>query len=231
MARRAHLFTTPNATLAERYRQAGVTQIRVIENHLPRQFLGVPRRPHRGLVIGWLAGLQHAADSRRLGIPQTLRNILDRHADVQVATLGHDLGFRHPRYLHRAHVPFPELMQHLTHFDIALAPLADIPFNHSRSNIKLKEYAAAGAPWLASPAGPYKTMGDAQGGLLVDDDAWEQSIEALIADPGLRTHLAQRGRSWALTQSIDNAAREWEDPLAGQHSARLGDSPRAHGVR
>jgi hypothetical protein len=55
-------------------------------------------------------------------------------------------------------------------FDIGIAPLVDIPLNRSRSNIKLKEYAAGGTPWLASPVGPYRHMGVKQGG------AWLQTI-------------------------------------------------------
>ena len=46
-------------------------------------------------------------------------------------------------------VPFVGLPAHMEVFDIGLAVIADIRFNRTRSNVKLKEYAALGIPWLA----------------------------------------------------------------------------------
>lgn len=40
-------------------------------------------------------------------------------------------------------------------FDIGLAPLSDIEFNHAKSWIKLIEYAASGIPFIASPRPEY----------------------------------------------------------------------------
>src|SRR5207302_1085104 len=80
------------------------------------------------------------------------------------------------RYRHDPYLPFAELPRRLSRWDIGIAPLADIPFNLARSDIKLKEYAASELPWLASPVGPYAGHGEAQGGRLVPDDGWFEAL-------------------------------------------------------
>lgn len=95
-------------------------------------------------------------------------------------------------------------------FDIGIAPLADTPFNRARSNVKLKEYAALGIPWLASPVGPYAGLGTEQGGRLVGDGEWEEALRSLIRHPLRRRRLAEAARSWAATQTIETAAPLWE---------------------
>ena len=59
-------------------------------------------------------------------------------------------------------------------------PLTNIPFSLGRSNVKAREYAAAGVPWLASPVGSYVDLGGDQGGWLVEDDKWFEAMDALI---------------------------------------------------
>jgi glycosyltransferase involved in cell wall biosynthesis len=107
-------------------------------------------------------------------------------------------------------VPIDRLLDVERQFDVGLAPLLDTAFNRSRSNVKLKEYAAAGAAWLASPVGPYVDMGEREGGRLVDDGAWFEAIEALALDGGLRSQLVLRGREWARRQTIAHGGRQWE---------------------
>ena len=87
-----------------------------------------------------------------------------------------DLGLK-GRYRYRGVVPYDALPHHISGFDIAVAPLSDIPFNRVRSDVKLKEYAACGVPWLASPIGPHAGHGEAHGGLLVPDDGWFEALD------------------------------------------------------
>src|SRR5207249_1565318 len=76
---------------------------------------------------------------------------------------------------------FLELPHRIGSFDIGLAPLADLPGNRARSDIKVKEYAASGVPWLASPVGPYVQLGEEQGGRLVPDDLWFEALDRLVS--------------------------------------------------
>jgi glycosyltransferase involved in cell wall biosynthesis len=210
VARKAALVTTPSDVLAERYRRSGVKHVEVIENYLPAEFMAQERRKHRGVVVGWIAGLEHAVDASRLGLDGVLLALLDRHPQMRVALIGADLQLRHERYFHLERTDFASLLHSAAGFDIGLAPLADTPFNAARSNVKLKEYAALGIPWLASPVGPYTELGVEQGGLLVTDDAWEHAIEGLVTSPRRRARLARRARAWARGQTIEAAAGQWE---------------------
>jgi len=81
--------------------------------------------------------------------------------------------------------------------------------------VKLKEYGAAGAMWLASPVGPYVGMGEEQGGLLVEDDAWLPALEALLTDPDRRRALAATARRWAEQQTISAGAARWQAVFRG----------------
>lgn len=210
-ARRAALVTTPSPVLAERYRQSGAQDVEVIENYLPAEFAAQESRRHDGLVIGWIAGLEHGVDASRLGIGEVLLRLLDEHPNLRVAVIGHDLRLAHGRYFHLERTDFASLLHSAAAFDIGIAPLADTRFNASRSNVKVKEYAALGVPWLASPVGPYANLGAEQGGRLVPDGEWEQAIRDLIKHPLQRRRLAQRARAWAASQTIEAAVPRWEE--------------------
>jgi hypothetical protein len=114
------------------------------------------------MVIGWIAGVDHRADVARIEIADALRRLVTTHENVRIECIGGDLGLPE-RYRHDGFVPFPELPRRIGGFDVGIAPLADLPGNRVRSDIKLKEYAASGVPWLASAVGPYLGLGEAEG--------------------------------------------------------------------
>jgi glycosyltransferase involved in cell wall biosynthesis len=225
VARRATLVTTPSAVLAERYLQAGARHVEVIENYLPREFALQRRRRHDGLVVGWIAGLEHAVDARRLGLGEVLLRLLASYPRLRVAVIGHDLRLPHERYFHLDRTDFAGLLHAAAGFDIGIAPLADSRFNASRSNVKVKEYAALGIPWLASRVGPYRDLGADQGGLLVEEGEWERALRNLIEHPLRRLRLRRQARRWARAQTIEVAVPQWERVFAAAVSgARSGSA-------
>lgn len=210
-ARTAHVVTTTNEHLANVYREQGVEQVVAVENYLAPHDLGHPRKRHQGIVVGIAAAGEHEPDLRKMKFAQMLEQLLDRHDGVRVVAVGADLRLkREHRYTHVRPVDIGELIPVECEFDVALAPLRDTGFNRARSNVKLKEYSAAGAMWLASPVGPYAGMGEEQGGLLVEDDAWLSTLEALLEDPDRRRALAARARRWAESQTIRAGAARWQ---------------------
>jgi glycosyltransferase involved in cell wall biosynthesis len=207
------LVTTPSELLAERLRELGAPRVEVIENFLDDRFTHVSRPDRGGLMIGWVAGLEHAMDVERMPIRDALQRILDERPDVAVASIGLGLGLRSERYHHIEGVQLADLPGYLVQFHIGIAPIADLRFNRARSNIKVKEYAAAGVPWLASPIGPYTGMGEKQGGRLVADDDWHAAIVRLIDKPRERRKLAKRAAKWAAGQTLGRNAHIWESSL------------------
>lgn len=215
IVRMADLVTTPSPLLAERFHDLGAADVRVIENYvLDQSALRGGRREGSEVVVGWLAGAEHRIDADRLSIREDLRALLDARPDVRVMTIGVGLGLRGPRYEHIPQVDLEQLPARLATFDIGIAPIADIPFNRARSNVKLKEYAILGIPWLASPIGPYAGLGERQGGRLVPDDGWRTAIEALLTKPRERRRLAKRATAWAKRETLGAQARVWEQALA-----------------
>lgn len=229
MVRLAHVVTTPSPVLAEQYREWGAREVLVIDNFLPDWFPRQGRARHGDeLVIGWLASKEHQDDLAALGITRVLEQVLDRHPHVRVESIGIHLGLSGDRYDQTMHVKFEELPDRLVGWDIGIAPLADTQFNRSRSSVKLKEYAATGIPWLASPVGPYIGLGKKQGGRLVGDDSWGAELDDLIASGRARRKLADRGAKWAQEELAgrERNVRQWETALERARAAAAMAAPR-----
>jgi glycosyltransferase involved in cell wall biosynthesis len=211
MVRLADVVVTTSEPLAQAYRELGAERVRVIENYLGDHYADLERTPHDGLVLGWAAWVDHQADWAELGLHAVVSRLLAAHPQLRVESVGMiDLDLPRDRYTRDKPVAFDALGARLTRFDVGIAPIAENPFNRSRSNIKLKEYAAAGVPWLASPIGPYAGLGEKQGGRLVPDDRWHEALDELIRNARLRRKLAKRGRRWAQEQLLAGNAGEWE---------------------
>jgi glycosyltransferase involved in cell wall biosynthesis len=207
-ARKARMLTTTTDVLAEKYRAEGIEQVTVIPNTVAAE-TPRPRVDHEGIVIGWVGGVDHRADTARIPIADVLRRLVAEHDDVRVECIGVDLGLPE-RYRHDAFVPFLELPRRIGGFDIGIAPLADLPANRARSEIKVKEYSVSGVPWLASPVGPYVGLGEEQGGRLVPDDGWFEALDRLVSRGRERKRLARKAKAWAKGQTIDAVADRWE---------------------
>lgn len=205
------LVTTTNRTLADIFRAEGARNVQVIENYVIDHLLA-PRRPHTGIQIGWPGLEEHQLELRHIPLVSAIEDLLEAHPDVHVTTIGVRLtGLRHERYRSRPFMLAQEVMQHTASFDIGIAPLSpEVRINHVRSNVKLKEYAAHGVPWLASPIGPYQGMGEREGGRLVADDRWFEELDALVRDDRARHKLAKRAQSWGHSQRLSRNLEHWE---------------------
>jgi glycosyltransferase involved in cell wall biosynthesis len=206
----ADLVTTPSDDLADRFEEAGARNVEVIDNYLPGAFNRVEPQGHDGFVIGWHAASEHALDVEALGLRPVLLDLLDAHPHVRVVTIGVDLALDHERYRREDFMPIAQLTQRLADFDIGIVPLADTPFNRGRSNVKAREFAAAGVPWLASPVGPYVDLGPDHGGELVEPGAWFDALDELIRSRRDHAKRAKRAKAWAKRETIWSMAELWE---------------------
>ena len=80
--------------------------------------------------------------------------------------------------------------------DIAIIPLADTEFNHSKSCIKWYEFSSLGVPSLVSNVTPYKD--EIQNNALAYNSSEEfvQMLSDLIEDKNLREHLGNNACEW-----------------------------------
>lgn len=230
MMRLSDLVTTTCGELAGRLRRLGAGDVRIVENYIEPGFVRSARPSKKGVVIGWVAASEHRGDLKVLGLRRTFGQLLEDHPDVRLVSVGLDLDVRSDRYEHHRPMQLAKLPTTIATFDLALAPLADTSFNRVRSNIKVKEYAAAGVPWLASAIGPYKGLGEEQGGRLVTNFGWADELAALIEDDAARAQLAERAAAWGKTQTVTGNAEKWEAVFAeaaeraGSRSAGRGGS-------
>jgi glycosyltransferase involved in cell wall biosynthesis len=214
------LATTTGTELATRLRRLG-GDVRVVENYVESGFVREGRPAGDAVTIGWVAGLEHRGDLRELRLRRILEALLEQHPHVSLVSVGLELGVQSDRYTHVERVPFPQLPDAIARFDLALAPIADVSFNRVRSNIKVKEYAACGVPWLASPIGPYRGLGEEQGGRLVVNHGWAEALTDLVTDHEARGALAERAAAWGRTQTVLVNVGEWEAVFA-EAAARAG---------
>lgn len=222
-ARLCHAVTTTTDALADVFRRAGVSDVTVFPNMLKDGSVR-PRRQHANVTVGWIATREHRTDANGVGLTDVLTRLQAKHPQLGVTTVGVELGLRE-RYGYAAVLPFDQLPRVMEDFDIGIAPLLDTPFNRTRSDIKVKEYAASQMPWLASNTGPYAHLGERQGGRLVSDDGWFDALDELITDAGARRDLAQAGQGWALTQTIDAIAPDYEKFLSDVVERATGKRP------
>ena len=96
--------------------------------------------------------------------------------------------------------------------DIALAPLQDNEFNHSKSCLKFYEYAALGSATLASDVLPYsKEVGYCAKNNQKD---WYNKLEKLIVDKKFREDLALKQQKWVKeNRSLTVIEKLWEKVL------------------
>jgi glycosyltransferase involved in cell wall biosynthesis len=210
MMRRAHIVTTTTERLAERFGAEYDGPIEVIPNYLADQQFARGPRNTEGIVIGWVAGLEHIADARRLKITQVLQRVMERRPEVRVVTMGVRLDLDAARYTHHKYIPLHELGAEVRKFDIGIAPLSDIPMSYARSDIKVKEYSAAGVPWVASKRGPYEALTPKCGGLTVADDGWEEALVDVASSRWKRGQLRRCAERWARSQRIEKNLGRWE---------------------
>lgn len=207
VARCAQVVTVPNETLAQRYRECGIERVEVIPDCLPAA--ARQRRRHEGIVIGWVSESGQPTDHEQRELAEVLPQIQRAHPDVWVECVGVDLQLSE-RYRYHADGRSDDLPGRLAHFDIGVVPLADTSRNRSRSDVSLKEYAASGVPWLASELHAYGGLGEEQGGALVPPGGWFDALDRLIRDGDVRRRLADQGRSWGRTQTVDRVVDRWE---------------------
>lgn len=207
----ADLVTVSTEHLAEKARRWNDNVV-VLPNYADAALLEHDR-PHgeSGTVtIGWAGSSSHLIDFPP--IAPVLALTLATHPSAQLHIVGQDYGSLVGRP-YRYSGWFDDIPTYLRalDFDIGLAPLADVDFNHSKSHLKVLEYAMLGIPTVASDVGPYADFVEhGVTGFLVRTDAdWADYLHALIENPELRAQMGEAARRRASEYTIQGNVHKW----------------------
>ncbi len=200
--------------LAEAYGHLA-PEVIVRPNYLPRAIWGAfdppapiaARRPR----VGWAGGIGHAGD---LALIAGVVEALAAEVDWVFFGMCPESLRRYVKELHPA-VPlgaYPRALQALA-LDLALAPLAAVPFNAAKSNLRLLEYGACGYPVIASDVVAYRgALPVTRVGPRPRD--WIRAIRECLAEP---VALAAQGRElqrvvrehWVLEDHLEEVLNAW----------------------
>jgi glycosyltransferase involved in cell wall biosynthesis len=159
-------------------------------------------KPEGRVTLGWGGSNTHEGD---VGLAwQVLPSLIEELPMLHLELIGSAPPKKligHPRVRTREFCPIGEYFSRYPSWgwDIAMAPLADVRFNRSKSSIKMVESAAIGIPCVASDVGPYRRFCDLDKRLewlmCRTSQHWKEKIKALVLDKDLRDELAGVMRS------------------------------------
>lgn len=179
----------------------------------------VDERNVAGLTIGLVGGDSHYDDWKMVLEP--LMRIAEEEPQVRFVFGGYlpqyfeDL----PRATFLDFVSYEKFPWIVRQVDIGLAPLRDVPFNASKSAIKVIEYMSSvrkygkrlgGIPWIASVPGPYEAVRTGAGLLAKVPEDFYRHMKTLIHDPERRMRMGIKGLKWVRrNREIKHRAHKW----------------------
>lgn len=172
------------------------------------------------LRIGWNGGISHYEDWYTIKKP--LNKLLRKYKFKLVMVGSHFTGIvdQDLRHLVEVHpwVPFDAHSYRMMalNLDIAVIPLADLPFNHYKSPIKLVEMSAMGVPSVVANVLPYSI--DPVGAAVPyfsNESQFEKELTRLIEDIEWRDKVAVSAYEYAHRDySADKNVGLWIDAYA-----------------
>ena len=226
----ADLVTAPTHNLAELLSDLN-PRLAVLPNTIPRKLLQLNPNHRNRFIIGWQGAQQHTADLRLIYDP-VLRFML-RHSDVELHLWGPEKLEQYLPAFDERIICYPWIQSVWGHYmrlsmDIGLAPIDPTDrFNETKSDIKIREYAALGIPFIASKSDAYtQTTLAARGFLAETEQDWEDGLEELYKNRNLRYQMSEQGRLRARLWTTEENGIEWERAYErAKHTRKLRESP------
>jgi len=177
--------------------------------------------PHIRVLYGGAAGHYGDMDEAREGLEAVIRN---PPVPFRLICFGavpawiHELSREKPDVvLNLPWIPFDDYPQAVAWggFDLAIAPLADHPFNACKSNIKWLEAGIQGIPFICSDVGPYAEIPDECAIKISNTPVqWAEALRNLLQDKALRASKAKAAYDAVMDKwTVDKRGKMWETIL------------------
>ena len=216
--RRAEMITVSTPYLAELYAPLN-SNIRILPNCVKAELLDMPRKRRDRVTIGWQGGISHLVDMCM--IQDELTAVLRSNPDTDMHWIGKDFSplqwVKNPglqsRCRYTAWSDDVGDYYKAVDFDIAIAPLADVPFNKAKSHLKALDAAARGIPIVAQDMEPYRDfVRDGETGYLVKTgEEWVKRITDLIHDEQARDEMGAAAKKVAARYTMQGNWQLWQD--------------------
>jgi len=229
MLRGADVVTTSTEVLEAAFSEFN-RDVRTLPNCVDLEYLDP--RPRKAAadrtVIGYAGTVTHSPDFAV--VEPVLEQLLDESAgSIELQFFGYvperfkgRQGVSHVDY----DPDYASFMRVLSQVDwsLGIAPLADLPFNHGKTNNKYREYGACRLPGVYSDCGVYNSsVRNRVTGLLVEhsESGWYAGLRAMIDHPRLQGSIAHNAYD-AVTAaySVEGAASAWLSVFTGPVSVR-----------
>lgn len=191
--RKADLITVTTEKLAEYARQYN-KNVAILPNAINTDVWWKPNfKDNEQLRVGWSGGISHYEDWYTLKEPL---NKLMRKYQFKLVLAGSAFTGLIDKDLHHLVevLPWVSFEAHsyrmmLLNLDLGIIPLADLPFNHYKSSIKLHELSAMGVPAVVANVEPYSKSG-INAALYYDNaEGFYDCVEQMLLKPDLRKKL------------------------------------------
>jgi len=209
------LVTTTTKPLANILRNFN-PNVRVIPNSLPAKLWPTETKNlvHNGpIIIGWAGSITHYNDL--LEVSSIFPQLLEKYPQIEIHLAGADPSWfeSHERLKFLDFVSIDKYANMLSGFDIGLAPLANIKFNESKSDLKSVEYGIIGIPTVASKVPSYiDTIIHGENGFIAKNCRdWLRYISILIEKPELRIQFGVEARKRSEKRTIETNIDKWLD--------------------
>lgn len=219
-------LTTPSPLLATEFRKRRkqkANTLRVIPNYLPKSYYHPPFDNGNDIVIGYMGGSSHYADLHDSGALDAIAQIMHEYKNVRFKSVGMILDKYTPVQRtefdggKRGQAFFDEVYPNMK-MDIAIGPLLDNIFNRGKSNIKWQEMTRAGAVFVGSNVGPYKSLEDGKTAFLVENnqESWYDALKQLVGHKDERVTMlenaqAELEKNWTLEKNWDKYKTFFEE--------------------
>jgi glycosyltransferase involved in cell wall biosynthesis len=224
---------TTNHYLADRIREQGVSDVRVVPNFLNREQVEASRRVMAakresgfrrsgGLHVGYFSGTPTHARDFELVAP-TLASQLARRPDLVLRLVGYlDLpAALHPFARQVERLPlqdFVNLQRVIGETEVNIVPLQENVFTNCKSELKFFEAAVVGTVTLATPTSTFaRAMEHERSGYLVPSHAWGDALDQVLDGFEGQGSIIEAGLA------VAEAAYSWEAQPSQVRMALLED--------